>query len=219
MQYETISVGVDGPIATITLDRPERRNAVSPQLLDEFEQAYLEAGADDSMSVLIVKGAGPDFCAGLDVFAGHGSPERDTADSQRYVHESLQRRLLALRDIPKPVIAQVHGHCLGFGTQVCVCADVTLVAENARIGMPVMPGNDWFAEWWVWRVGAQRAKLLNFTVGSTISGRQAEEWGFGRVPTRRRASTRRRCGSRAGSRRPRFKCCASRSRPSTKPRT
>ncbi len=153
MRYETISVGADGPIATITLDRPERRNAVSPQLLDEFEQAYLEAGADDSVSVLIIRGAGPDFCAGLDVFAGHGSAERDSADSQRYVHESLQRRVLALRDVPKPVIAQVHGHCLGLflrlpsrdraaDGEVQQLRSLGSDPPHPPVGEPIVPGHD-----------------------------------------------------------------------------
>lgn len=177
MTYETIQYEQDSAIATITMNRPEKRNALSPQLRRELEEGWTRAADDDSVSVIVIKAAGPDFSAGMDMFAGEGGIEdNDVAAGQEKVIE-LQERWLRLRDVPKPTIAQVHGNCIAFATQICVCCDIVIAAEDAKIGVPVMP-NDWYADWWVYRVGAQRAKLLNFTVGSTINGLEAVEWGF-----------------------------------------
>ena len=177
MPQQFITYVQDGPVAYLTLNRPEKRNALNRQMLDEFAELSEAAGRDDSVSVIVIRGAGPDFCSGMDLTSGEPARSTDTAVAQQQVHDQIQSRWLALRDLPKPVIAQVHGHCLGVATQICVCADITIVAEDARIGVPGMP-NDWFADWWVWRVGASRAKLMTFTVGNQISGAQAERWGF-----------------------------------------
>ena len=175
MTYETILYEQDGAVATITMNRPEKRNALSRQLRDELEEGWTRAARDDAVSVIVIKAAGPDFSAGMDMFSGEARTT-DTAIAQQEVLE-LQERWLRLRDVPKPTIAQVHGHCIALATQICVCCDLVVAAEDARIGVPVMP-NDWYADWWVYRVGAQRAKLMNFTVGSTINGREAVDWGF-----------------------------------------
>ena len=175
MTYEQIRYEHDGAIATITLDRPEKRNALGNQLRAELDAAFTRAGDDDSVSVLVIKAAGPDFSAGMDIYSNEGRTD-DTAVAQQEVGR-LQDLWLRLRDVPKPTIAQVHGHCIGLATQLCICCDLVVAAEDARIGVPGWP-NDWIADWWVYRVGAQRAKLLNFTAGSALNGLEAVEWGF-----------------------------------------
>ena len=174
MAYHCIELERDGRVATVTLNRPERRNALNDALLEELRTAAAELGADEGVSVVVIRGAGPHFCAGRDISGG--SPARDIAGSEAHIRGIIDS-LLALREMPQPVITQVHGACLGLGTQLCIASDITVVAEDARIGVPVFP-NDWIPDWWVWRVGASRAKLMAFTVGNSLSGVEAERWGI-----------------------------------------
>ncbi len=94
----------------------------------------------------------------------------------------LQRNVehwLRLRDLPKPVIAMVHGYCLAGATQLCICTDIIFVAEDARIGFPSIPaGAGYVSAFWNWMVGPHRTKYLAFLPGSQISGREAEAMGF-----------------------------------------
>lgn len=174
MSYEFILEERDARIVTVTLNRPERRNALNDALLAELEDATQRAGRDDGVSVIIIRAAGPHFSAGRDIFDSGG--DDDVAASEAFI-QRINQHWLTLRTVPKPVITQVHGACMGLATQLCICSDITIVADDARIGVPVFP-NDWMADWWVWRVGGTRAKLMAFTVGSSLTGTQAEEWGF-----------------------------------------
>ncbi|MGH3158009.1 MAG: enoyl-CoA hydratase-related protein, partial [Streptosporangiaceae bacterium] len=80
---------------------------------------------------------------------------------------------------PKPVIAAVHGHCLAGATQLAVFCDITVVAEDARIGLPSLPvGGGYISPIWTWLVGPKRAKQMSFVAGSSISGTEAAEWGW-----------------------------------------
>ena len=164
-----------GAVLTLTLNRAEKRNALGNQLRGELDECLARAGEDDSISVIVIKANGPDFSAGMDVKANIGIND-DLAAAQRGV-TGLQDFMLRVRDVPKATIAQVHGHCVGLATQLAICCDIVVAAEDARIGVPGWP-NDWIADWWVFRVGAQRAKLMNFTSGSLLSGLEAVEWGF-----------------------------------------
>ena len=164
-----------GAVLTLTLNRAEKRNALGNQLRAELDECLARAGEDDSISVIVIKANGPDFSAGMDVRANIGV-NNELAAAQRGVTR-LQDFMLRVRDVPKPTIAQVHGHCVGLATQLAICCDIVVAAEDARIGVPGWP-NDWIADWWVFRVGAQRAKLMNFTSGSLLSGLEAVEWGF-----------------------------------------
>jgi enoyl-CoA hydratase len=177
MTFETIRYEQDGPVAWLTFNRPEKRNALNSRMLDEIEAASRLAGGDDSVSVLVIRGAGLGFCSGMDVMASDAVSSDDPAVSSRVIHSRIQDRWLQLRELPKPVIAQVHGHCLGVATQICVCADITIAAEDARFGVPGMP-NDWIGDWWVFRTGASRAKLMTYTTGNSISGVEAAAWGL-----------------------------------------
>ena len=124
----------------------------------------------------------------MDIYSNEGGTS-DTALAQRDV-TAIQELWLRPRDIPKPTIAQVRGHCIGLATQLCICCDLVVAAEDASIGVPGWP-NDWIADWWVYRVGAQRAKLLNFTACGALSGPRGRRVGLrrpglpGRPPRRR----------------------------------
>jgi enoyl-CoA hydratase len=177
--YELIRVERDGHIGALILNRPEKLNSLSTPMLEEFDQALAELGEDEDVRVVVIKGAGRSFSAGYDL--GPDDPMRlnRTTTSDRENQQHKVERWLKIWDLAKPVIAQVHGHCLAGATQMCVASDITVVAEDARIGFPALPlGGGMISPTWLWLVGPKRAKELSFTPGSWISGKEAAEWGW-----------------------------------------
>jgi enoyl-CoA hydratase len=181
MSYETLLIEHEGPLTWITLNRPERLNAMNDQLLAEFERALDELRTTGGR-VLAVRGAGRAFCTGYDIQRDSeemkGAGHRDiTEDHDRL--ESNVLRFLKMWDHPKPVIAAVHGYCLAGATQLVICTDITVVAEDAKIGLPAMPmGGGYITPMWTMFVGPKRAKQMSWVPGSQISGTTAVEWGF-----------------------------------------
>jgi enoyl-CoA hydratase len=169
-----------GRLGYLTLNRPEKLNALNQPLLAALDRRLEEAKADDEVRVLIIRGAGRAFSSGFDL--SPDQPERaqhtDIVDDR----DRLQRNTelwLKIWDHPKPVIAQVHGYCLAGATQLCIFCDLTVVAEDARVGFPAIPvGGGYISPMWSWLVGPKRAKEMSFTPGSQISGRTASEWGW-----------------------------------------
>jgi methylglutaconyl-CoA hydratase len=127
--------GVDAGIARITLNRPEKRNALSPELIAALNEALTSSARDAAVRVVLIVGAGRDFCAGLDIAT------LDVADEAGALEhlESAQRLadvLLAIRRHPRPVVAAVHGRALGGGAGIATACDLILGAESAAIGYP-----------------------------------------------------------------------------------
>jgi len=168
-------------IGTLTLNRPEKLNAMTPSLIAEMGEALTEVEKDPEIKILIVRGAGRAFCTGYDltVSMGEGGAERHTLDSDQ---RSLQRYVehwLRLRDLPKPVISMVHGYCLAGGSQLAISTDIIFVAENASIGFPSIPaGAGYVSSFWNWMIGPHRTKYMAFLPGSRITGKEAEAIGF-----------------------------------------
>jgi len=189
MKYEHILYEVERGRARITLNRPERRNALCNPLLEELERALWDADDDARVHCVIVRGAGKAFCAGYDL-TGFGSdragaadadpPRRSgrTIDDDAWLLERNQRRLRALWEMHKPSIAQVHGHCLAGGTDLALYCDMVIAADDARIGFPparnlgALPNN-----LWVYHCGPQWAKRLQLT-GDVVSGADAAKIGL-----------------------------------------
>jgi enoyl-CoA hydratase/carnithine racemase len=177
-------VEVSGAVATFTLNRPERLNAVSPAMIDALDSALASASADDAVRVIRLRGAGRAFCAGYDLSwaaalmeegdrAGPWDPAQDFRVMSRFVNSYM-----ALWRSPKPVVAQVHGACVGGGSDLALCADLIVCAENALIGYP--PARVWGSPttaMWFHRLGLERAKRLLLT-GDPMDGRTAADWGF-----------------------------------------
>ena len=115
---------VDGGVATITLDRPDRRNALSAELVDSLADHLREAVADDAARVVVLTNAGTTFCAGADLETGRAGGGRN----------SLVDVLTAVLDAPKPVVGRIAGHCMGGGVGLAAACDVSVVADDARIG-------------------------------------------------------------------------------------
>lgn len=175
--YTNIRVEHVGPLSWIVIDRPASANALSSETLRELSDA-IERLKTEGGTVIGLRGAGKGFCSGMDIgqYGGSGSID-PVADANRL--NANVARWLALWDHPKPVIAAVHGYCAGVAAQLCVFADITIVAEDARISEPGVPiGGGYIAPAWVAQVGAKRAKEFSFLPGNSIDGRTAVEWGW-----------------------------------------
>lgn len=175
--YAFIRIEHRGPISWIVLDRPDKANALSNAMLDEFSDALAQL-ADEGGPVVGIRGEGRGFCAGYDVDqVGTPTAVDPVADRERLARNV--NRYIAIWDHPKPVIAAVHGYCIAGATQMCVFADLTIVAEDARIGEPALPlGGGYIAPLWAPLVGPKRAKELALLPGNTIDGTTAVEWGW-----------------------------------------
>jgi enoyl-CoA hydratase len=185
--YSYIKIEHDGPLAWLILNRPDRLNAMNRPMLLELDQAFDALSADDAVRVIIIRGEGRAFSSGYDIQRGsvdidetgerHTERPDITADYDRLV-KTLDR-FMKFWDCPKPVIAAVHGYCLAGATQLCVFCDITVVASDARIGMPRIPvGGGYITPVWTPLVGPKRAKQLAFDSTSEISGEVASQWGF-----------------------------------------
>ena len=148
---ETITYEVDGRVATVTLQRPEKLNAITRQLQVELLAALAEAEADPNVHVAVVAGAGRGFSAGYDLAGGNAHGGGVTGD--RDWLEQVLHGWLAIWDLRLPVIAKVHGVCLAGGTQLA-------------------------ASFWTWFVGPKKAKEIFFPTGTMISGTEAAEIGL-----------------------------------------
>jgi enoyl-CoA hydratase len=180
----TVRYDLDGAVATLTLDRPERLNAIVPELVGDLEAALDRAEADDAVRVIRLRGAGRAFCAGYDIEWGarvmdetEGDGPWDPMADYRLMSRFV-RAYMRLWRSPKPVIAQVHGFCVGGGTDFALCSDLIVCAEDCRIGYP--PARVWGSPttaMWIYRLGLERAKRLLLT-GDPLDGRTAVEWGL-----------------------------------------
>jgi enoyl-CoA hydratase len=189
--FETITYEVDRGRARITLNRPDKLNALTLELQTELAEALWEADNDTAVHCVIVRGAGRAFSAGYDLTgAGKRPPVSRIEDAGRRYRggrsldddawqlERAQRLRMALFDMHKPSIAQVHGYCLAGGTDIALMCDMVIAAEDATIGFP--PARDLGAlpnNLWLYHVGPQWAKRLTLT-GDTVTGREAAQIGL-----------------------------------------
>jgi enoyl-CoA hydratase len=176
---------VDGRVR-ITLNRPDKRNALNEELLTELHDALWEADEDNRVHCVILAGAGQDFSSGYDLqrydrpVALQVEHRRGRAkfDDDSWHQERLQRLRMALFDMHKPVIAQVQGRCLAGGTDLALLCDMIICADDASFGFPParsqgsLPSN-----MWLYMVGPQWAKRLLLT-GDLIGGRDAATIGL-----------------------------------------
>lgn len=190
---EHILFNVKDRIARITLNKPEKRNALSPAMLAELSGALHEADALNEVNVVILEGAGKDFCAGYDLvgaYAGFKEGETPPWDETRYRTlngtldddcwnlEQTQQHVRVLFDMHKPVIARVQGNCLAGGTDLALLCDFIICTEEAKIGFPATRANGTPpVQMWMYHVGPQWAKRLMMT-GDCLRGRDAARIGL-----------------------------------------
>jgi enoyl-CoA hydratase len=187
--YETLLYDVDEAIATITLNRPERLNTIVPPMPDELEAAVHRAVADVDVKVIVLRGAGRAFCAGFDfgggfhhwdgaiTTGGKWDPGKDFIFATA-PHLAPVPKFMSLWRSPKPVIAQVHGWCVGGGSDMALCADLVIASQDARIGTPYSRmWGCYLTGMWLYRLGLTRAKQFALT-GKPLSGTEAAEIGL-----------------------------------------
>jgi enoyl-CoA hydratase len=180
----TVLYELDDPVAVLTLNRPARLNAIVPELVADFEAALDRALADDSVRVVLLRGAGRAFCAGYDIEWGvramdemEGEGPWDPMADLRFMSRFVEAYMRLWRS-PKPIVAEVHGFCVGGGTDFALCSDLIVCADECRIGYP--PARVWGSpttSMWLYRVGLERAKRLLLT-GDALDGRTAVAWGL-----------------------------------------
>jgi enoyl-CoA hydratase len=173
---------VDAPapgIRRLTMNRPEKRNALNNALRGAILDALIAADRDADIKVTILRGAGPSFSSGYDLSANNAEDQPyyspgGTGQWARHVVEGWTR----IWDLAKPVIAQVHGYCLAGGSELAACCDLVYVAEDAKIGYPptrlMSPPDNQFHPWLM----GMRAAMEMYLTGDAISGTEAAANGF-----------------------------------------
>jgi enoyl-CoA hydratase len=185
--FETITYGVDGAVATITLDRPDQANAQSMQLIDEIDAALDLAEADDDVRVVLFAANGKHFCSGHDLKELVG-PDRDPdVDEKRstpegkFAHEQEMyvRRNIRIYEFPKPTVAAVQGKCVAAGLMLAAVCDLIVASDDAEFQNPVARMSGMGVELLVepWEMGARKAKEFLLTA-MTIDAAEAERLGF-----------------------------------------
>jgi len=184
--YETLLYERRDRVAIVTLNRPERLNAISSRMPEEIRAAVECSNRDDLVHAILLKGAGRAFCAGYDLKAYAEHP-RGVSGSQDMPWDPFidyqwmdhyTQCFASLWRSYKPTIAQIHGYAVAGGSDIALSCDLVMMAEDAKIGYP--PARVWGCPttmMWVYRVGAPRAKRLLFT-GDLIDGREAERIGL-----------------------------------------
>jgi enoyl-CoA hydratase len=202
---ETIAYEAQGRIARITLDRPERGNGITARMPAEIAACVERANLDPAIHVIALAGNGSGFCGGYDLVASAegemaglegveapaGSPldpatiganhmpnsNWDPVTDFQFMWRNV-RGFMSLFHSEKPVLCKVHGYCVAGGTDMALCSDLLVIAEDAKIGYP--PARVWGSPTtalWAARVGPMRAKRLLLT-GDSLTGAQAVEWGL-----------------------------------------
>jgi enoyl-CoA hydratase len=182
---QTLAFEIDGRVARITLDRPERGNGITLDMPRELADCVEQANLDPEVHVIALSGNGKGFCGGYDLrdFAERQIDNHDPDEvwdpvlDWQFMSRNL-RGFMSLFHSDKPTLCKVHGFCVAGGTDMALCSDLMVVADDARIGYP--PARVWgvpTSMLWAHRIGAERAKRLLFT-GDLLSGRQAAEWGL-----------------------------------------
>ncbi len=189
MPYETLLYKTAEAVATITLNRPERLNTIVPPMPEELEAAVNRAITDTEVKVIVLRGAGRAFCAGFDFGGGfHHWDEALTTDGAwdpgkdfaAATSQSLGAvpKFMSLWRSPKPVIAQVHGWCVGGGSDLALCADLVIASEDARIGTSYSRmWGCYLTGMWLYRLGLTKAKEYSLT-GKPLSGIEAVQAGL-----------------------------------------
>lgn len=186
MDFQHLTYSRDDRVATITLNRPDRLNAIHRDMPDEIRQAVELANRDDLVHVILLQGAGRAFCAGYDLKAYAEAPRGQTGSQDmpwdpfldyQFMDRCTQNFMSLWRSY-KPTICKVHGYAVAGGSDIALSCDLIVMAEDAKIGYP--PARVWGCPttmMWVYRVGAERAKRMLFT-GDLIDGREAERIGL-----------------------------------------
>jgi enoyl-CoA hydratase len=184
MDYTVVLIDNPAPhVRRVTLNRPEKRNALNSVLRQEIITAVRAGETDPDVRVTVIAANGPSFCGGYDLTqnvtqSGTATP---AADYPYVGAGGFQRSVVdlwtSMWDLSKPVIAQVHGHCLAGGSELATGCDLVYVAEDARIGYPAVRFGTPDMQYHAWLMGMRRGMELMLT-GDSMTGIEAADWGF-----------------------------------------
>jgi enoyl-CoA hydratase len=186
MAFETLIYEKTGRIARITLNRPDRLNAITQDTPREIRLAVEMANDDNDVHVIVLSGAGRAFCAGYDLkLFAEATGTNDCVQEMPWdpmqdykVMKGFTEDMLSLWRSYKPTICKVHGYAVAGGSDIALCADIVLMAEDAKIGYP--PARVWgcpTTAMWVYRLGAEKAKRMLLT-GDLVTGTEAKKMGL-----------------------------------------
>lgn len=181
MSAEQIQLQVADRIATVTLNRPDKHNAVTHEMWDGIFDVLSSLRPREDVSVVILKGAGKSFCVGhdmnepLETFpSGTGNAWFEESDR---LHARWQKYREVIWRLPQPVIAQVHGNLFTIGLELAMQCDLVIAAEDAKLTLRSLGGGSYLVHMWPWLLGARKAKELLF-LGAQVSGAKAAEIGM-----------------------------------------
>jgi enoyl-CoA hydratase len=182
MEYDTLLYESSKKIGYITLNRPEKHNALSYQLLDDLDVVFDEAEADDDARVIVLRANGKSFCSGFDLKGSYYMTPPEGGWTYKNSLEILNKKIYAkyvrLFNFPKPTIAQVHGYCTDAGCYLQLLCDISVAAEDAIFGHPAQRwGGAQSMPLWQFYLGVKKARYLLMT-GRTINGIEAEKMGL-----------------------------------------
>jgi 2-(1,2-epoxy-1,2-dihydrophenyl)acetyl-CoA isomerase len=181
MGYNTITVAHDQGLATLTLNAPDKLNAVSRKMIAELKDCWETLAADASVRAVLLTGAGRGFCSGADLSAGFDLTPDGKPDLQTSLHDRYHPVITTIRELPKPVVAAVNGGAVGVGCSLALACDLVLAAESAFFGLAfvnigLMPdgGSTLFVPAAVGKARAFQMALL----GERVPADRALEWGL-----------------------------------------
>ena len=178
MPFDTIIYETEGPLATVTLNRPDKLNAINAAMVAELDTALDQAEADGEIKAIILAGAGRAFSAGFDLDTDADEAEADSSALRRELTDDFNI-IMRFWDCPKPTIAAVHQYCLGSAMEMAVACDITIATENCRFGAPeVKFGSGIVALVLPWFIGPKRAKDLLLTGDDKVTAQQALQYGL-----------------------------------------
>jgi enoyl-CoA hydratase len=184
MTSQTVLYEARDRVALLTLNRPDRLNAIGAQTGRDLREAVARANADDAVHVIVLRGAGRAFCSGYDLkdFAEGDTPYNQDMPWDPMIDFRMMKQntddFMSLWRSYKPTIAQVHGYAVAGGSDIALCCDIAVMAEDAKIGYP--PARVWgcpTTAMWVYRLGAEKAKRMLLT-GDLVDGREAKAMGL-----------------------------------------
>jgi trans-feruloyl-CoA hydratase/vanillin synthase len=181
MTYQTLLLEKKDRVATIRFNRPDKRNAMNPQLHRDMTAALEDLRYDDEVGVVVIAGSGKAFCAGMDLKEVFTDLKHDRAEYDRVVRLATEWRGRTLRYYPKPTIAMIHGYCFGGAFSIVEGCDLAIAAENATFGLSeinfkLFPGGT--VSKTLANLFRPRDALWYAMTGRTFDGKKAEQIGF-----------------------------------------
>jgi enoyl-CoA hydratase len=182
MEWETVIYETKGKVGYITLNRPNKHNALSYQLLDDLDSVFDHAEADDSVNVIVLKGNGKSFCSGFDLKGSYYLTPPEGGWTYKNSYNILNKKIYAkytrIFNFPKVTIAQIHGNCTDAGCYLQLACDISVAADDAVLGHPAQKwGGSQSMGLWQLYLGAKKARYLLMS-GRRINGKQSADMGL-----------------------------------------